>query len=1474
MFVFQFKQPGKNTTQSILTQEQREQFLGNGTYYGASNAFADAASKHFTQGLIFTFTQRWFEQEPQSLLAGNMIEVNLGKPFTSGNAKKAYQATLDYVKATLDDLKTYLETNFKLGISVSEMHDSNGRLVGYRLLSTQTTEDMEKSIATALGGSAPAPPAPTQQPQNTGGSQTQPTQGGSSIVGGIKPGTNLSGPQGSQTGLGQRNSDIALLNTRLLELESASLDDFTTASQQFDAIQAIDQRIWNNLRGLYPNDANSRNAAYQKIWDDVLAGADDSSTVKQAFKNGVDKNSASFIYNRMAAITLINEVDNQLYKMLAQKYSTTTDPITGMQTTETDQSVRDAISAYLVQIRKTGMSDAAAQQLFGRNGEALDAFIEQMNLNHILISTTGKPLTVADKYELVVQYLSNNMDSARAAWQNFQARFPQSSATITTMPQIVTISDDVWSKMGSPLNTTDANGNVVNKKPDRRNSYDIFTSLSFAHGLDDLSASAKVSDTFLLAILGQVTYDPVLGYTVTPSTLSQLPPHASMIFAANPSIMTGVLTDGATLDRAVARIKIGLGDMQTIYNRSGPDYRFEDMADYAKNTWAPMVAKGDVFSELRRSTIKGTEYGQIEITDPRVELFQTYGAAGSTFAVGNMMARYRLGSMLFMNRPVYGMQGAGYYDDLRATRDYNAYQRDLTTATLPYSYIATSYWSPPPLYLRVDESAYISQLYAGMQTILRKRADYTNRIARIGGAIQHSSAPDISQTDFGTYMQGSKWGQAAMMSGSTSSQDFKDKDGQKYADASAQQFRLYGQNLQTQSVGVYHAFADWLATQANQMTVIAGNPATLNNVGETLVLGTGNVMGASTAGSSNMTITNTGTAAPTLNTGLYIGDANILIGGYHHYDKTQTESGTGISTVANGQDDFGAYFLLNGFWYRLDFHGRMKQDVIDYLNNNAPQVNADDALTHTYQESSNAVGSPWRVNAGLETHQETEKETNTSIPGEGSLTGYFAGFQAPSNTAVIAARTIENDWAAGIAQLFGSVTDGDLLVVRARRLPLSTVQLGTYGTYGTTYNQPGRGPRAYKFGEEQSRLNNNALPITFADVVFQGMNQYRINAFAGVTDLGEQGSAGASYVDQTLGGGLYYTFRKVTDAKGNTTNEPAEVFAGFGSRGTFMSWPSSITGFYYENDTGGRQLKQFGWSTAMQLSDDVTLFSNALFNPDVKAGYFTPKGLADMTKQVGALGQNVLNGQAAFKSDYNQRISLSKQWGQGLLDLHNQVMNWLPTDEQGASLAQFSLGVRARSGLFTQVSWSQTEDGGLVSGLFMPSENLAFFGQAVSDKQALGGFKVADGNVGVTGLYTKADSKDIYAVQVAVRDAFGASLMTSPDHDYYRASLLIGGRPANMMLDFSRMGDFLGYGALGTIYGVGGNFLPGLDLAAGFSRQELMNGPALNATTLNGSLYYTTASQNLMLEVSYGATYVSTSPDNWSVWRLGLHYRP
>jgi hypothetical protein len=87
-------------------------------------------------------------------------------------------------------------------------------------------------------------------------------------------------------------------------------------------------------------------------------------------------------------------------------------------------------------------------------------------------------------------------------------------------------------------------------------------------------------------------------------------------------------------------------------------------------------------------------------------------------------------------------------------------------------------------------------------------------------------------------------------------------------------------------------------------------------------------------------------------------------------------------------------------------------------------------------------------------------------------------------------------------------------------------------------------------------------------------------------------------------------------------------------------------------------------------------------------------------------------------------------------------------------------------------------------------------------------------------------------------------------------------------MDYTRLDGLEAFGATGTIYTISG-----VDLAAGFSRQLLAG---VNATTLNGSIYYTTPAQDLMVEVGYGSTWVggSSPVGSWGLWRIGFNYRP
>ena len=1266
---------------------------------------------------------------------------------------------------------------------------------------------------------------------------------------------------------------VDAMRSKLTGLAFFNPNDLGATYALMKDVGTLNSALETKLIQLFTTDQALIQTQRKAFWASVMEGAPANSFVAKAFANGyVAGTSDAAVLNAFTGITLIRQLDGLLKDALGGRISPSTistavndaaslgsiDPINAgtiisalesknpandkqlkialddavasglllpgqasllqakiLTLNSGDTQIKVNISQQLNQLINTNSLDYAASVLYGPDGEALDAFLKSHNLS--LYDDKGVLKSAGEKYIESVMLISDRLVELRNQTAQFASLYNSSYTLLATDRTGFNISDEAWNAMQKPLSA----------KPLDRPTFDAFTLLSFVAASDTPEFHARIPDAYLYK---------------TARLLVDLPPSGALLVAERPEILTNLRKNIENESVALSLMDVGLRDLRSIYaGKFGFDVRFMAMKEYADG-WISLTADADLLSHVKSEAIRGTEYGQIEVADPRLELHQTYGRTDMSFSL-DVFSHWRLGGLVFRDLPVYERFGTPYGDDLRTMGDYNQREQDRFFKSRPYVYIADAFWAPPSLSLRMDYNSYNDALYAMMQKL---RDKYTKsesiRVSSVGINLQGSGTPGREDLDVGARLRGREWGQTAFGGYSNRESTTYDKDKQVVADNSSTHAQVSGSNLALDGSRLYNAFYDWVNNQTKSQATIGANNITLERVSDALY------------GSADAE--------------LY--GVNILISTAHYSNLNQTAESTGERNVSTQNEDHEVFLRCTDGWYRVKFNSRQRNDFIDFLNGSGAQVDSDGYLRHLYQEASNKTADPVRVNAGLETYQEHDKLVGYST--DGDVNGMFVAVKFPTpglddgQSVVLGARTIEKEGIGALAQMFGpreKATVVSLDVSNVRR-PIQQLFFGPNGYYTSYY---GLGPRSYTFGEQQTRDKRAGEDLVLVNFAWLALEQYRVQAFGGGSKSGEFGMAGGSFSDHGLGVGAYYIYRTPT---GNIRDsQPAEVFLGFGQTGNVFSWPASTVGSYDRSEIGGNTAENANLTTSIQLDKNTTLYGNLFINKNSLAALSSSRILGSIQSQVTQLGDDIKASQNLFDTDYNAGIALRQDWAQRLFGIHNMMESFVVGDDYRSGILQYSLGLKKKDGTTTQIGFANTRDGGLFSFIYAPNNNLTFFTSLPTGHENsvgnMGGVKYADDQFGVAGLYHEVDKRSYGALQLSLKDAGGFQLQGG--HQYARTSLLIGDVRTNILFDAGMMGEagkeFVGYGAT-----YNSRAATNLDISLGLTR-EYLKGTTFNATGITGSVFYTPPRGT---QLEFGGNYLWVLGERWWYAHIGVRF--
>ncbi len=1416
--------------------------------------------------------------------------------------------TLTYHREFFDALKTHLHDVWGIDAEIGDkpgteaIKDDQGRAndVAIRILSVRLTnspEDIENRIiqTARANGLIPAAPAETDRatPAETG-SATSPD-----LTTPLQRANQMSAPPATATPanaavlMSQFAEDADKMRSLIQQLENNNPDNFTNADALLQSISSLVNAPGSGLlsrmvgAGLTQSEQNGQ---IQAFWNYVLSGMPADFTYRSAFGNGtgyVSGTTDTAVYRQMAVIVLIHEVDATLKEALSGQMSAA--------------AARTQYDALISQMRNKGAMEQAARTLYGRNGEALDELMSRLQL-----PSAGLP--AGDKFLTLSAYVITNATSLNSQWTGFMAAYdggqvdsktgqPQGAAGLIMYRLYdMDLSDSTWAKLGILDNAGQPQSKISS-----RSAIDAFTTLALVHDALNGEFGNYVSDHFLYSVADRLSY---------------MPPRTAVLVASHPEILINLGKQINNEGTALGLFDIGIRDMGGIYSSVPYADRFAALQYYAEG-WAKLTANASLLSHVLSQTVHGREYNQIEINDPRLELFQTFGRTDFTFNL-DIYARLRLGSLLFNDRPVFQHFGSGYTDDNRIVADQNAFEAERVFSSRPFTYMQNAAWYPPALQLRLDYGAYNDALFQLQRRTFNNYNQENISVRGYGLAAQRSTVPDMSQTDIGASMSGRKWGQSAFAGLSTSSQSNKNAAGAEVSAEDAQAARIDGQNLQSSTARVYKVFADWLAHQSTSTSSQASN-IKLEQVDERLVDGVD----------------------------AYLYGADIIISGTHAFNKTQKDASasliskddvqtalnqlvsdgtitlnqsnaitnalprlskfssndiqtavdsipsaspdaltdnqsaavisglsgkfttySGIRTQTGKADDFNVFIRTGAGWYRAAFTARQRASLLDDLNGANISVDSDGLLEHQYHELATRATAPVQADVGYETYFSRDQ-----LAGEdtGPRNGYFAAFRFPtgakSQMAAVKAQSIAGENAIAAAELFGSVKDGSVLYASVFNIRETAIGRTAQGTPYS--GDRGLGPRAYMPGEQDARDRRAGTDMRIANLAWTAIEQHKFQLFAGgPAGAYKTGVAGGSFSNRHFGLGSFFTF---------DNGRPIERFTGFGAQSEFIT----LSAFYYQNQQPGQAgqpaqpTEQYGWTTRVRLGEKTTLFTNALVDPNLLSTAFTPRRMNSVLTSVQALEAAIVAGQASADADYNARKALYRQWVQNLLAIHSDLLNYLPTYEYWAQQAQFSLGLTSGEGLY-KLTYSKTNDGNFAAGLLCPTKNTSFFfvSPLQNSRRAalgpLGGAKFVSGDFEIAGTYNQLDGRDVAGLQLFVRNTLGISAFAGGQKtdnvwraNYARASLLFGGRPANILIDYSQAGDL-------TAYGITGSARVALDLDAtvAWAREQLHVG--FSSNTYTASAYWQT-DPNTQLQLGVSGTWFADQ--RWEWLRVGFQKR-
>ncbi|PIT84605.1 hypothetical protein COU37_02265, partial [Candidatus Micrarchaeota archaeon CG10_big_fil_rev_8_21_14_0_10_45_29] len=928
--------------------------------------------------------------------------------------------------------------------------------------------------------------------------------------------------------------------------------------------------------------------------------------------------------------------------------------------------------------------------------------------------------------------------------------------------------------------------------------------------------------------------------------MKNLPAGTAAIIAQNSQIMTGLSLEALKPGSSLGLFRQGINDIIKIYATLNNEARVGAIAGYASE-WGKLSSQGNLLSHLKAESVD-TQNEQIQILDPRLSLFRTYGRMDNTYSIRDIFARFNLGRQFIDETSLFRKYGNTLPDrTVASASNWNVREHDEFFYTMPKGWSSKANWDVPPLHLRLDYGAYLSQLGGVRDRILREHTPKGVKFRSIDAGTQAKWGPATMEADAGARLYGSKLGEQLMMGASYRGKEtIVDDVGttQNLAEGAA---RVAGSNLLSQEAGLWNGFVDWYSrVQEDYKDANVGGadiPLTLTKVNEDLF---GNVSS-------------------------YLYGSDIIIGGWHHYRQNEGLQGDEVKTDvasrgAPNRDEIEIYIRRNNGWYKVDFKQRDYESFRKSLADGERTVDSDGLLQHSFVEAYQRLGGTLEeANVAWERYIETEMGEDKKY----NMNGHYVGLKFDFGLAGLNAQSLENERVTTLGMLFGDPKNMQNATVAYAGMFNLKQYVEDRGRSETYRNYRDRRNRAYRFGEQEQRDNFFNEEMVLGNVVLQGINQYRVQAFGGVgksdKELAKEdlATAGVSAYGKTseqgaLGFGAYYTYKN---------DEPVEAFVGAGAKGEFIGLPATATGYYYNREYNDESLGEYGWMASADLGKGVTLFSNAYVNMDNIRTGFSDKRLEAIKTDVAGLKKDIDANWDVFSDEKkrNSQITLGRAWANRLFNLDYRVQNYLMTDATWARPAEFSLGVKTEEGLY-KTTYMRSNMGDELSMLISPANNLAFFASKLGADDWYAGGKIISGSrdFAVAGTYGRLEGNRLATVQTMFKDKFGISIMGGDD--YWRVSALVGTRPFNILVDIRDKSGLFGYGATARY------FAPmGLDFALGLNRNEL-RGTGFSTIGIKGEIEVPVGPTS-NLGIGYYNTHISKSGDNWGYLRLNFSAR-
>ncbi|MFA5108785.1 MAG: hypothetical protein WC492_04630 [Candidatus Micrarchaeia archaeon] len=547
-----------------------------------------------------------------------------------------------------------------------------------------------------------------------------------------------------------------------------------------------------------------------------------------------------------------------------------------------------------------GPLEAASISLYGMDAKALEKTMKDIGIER----TAGNAYANINHF---AEYIANNIETLQSEWRVFASINQKSSETIMTSTHPLDIDLPLWNTLFGSGTTYTGN----------RPAFDAFSTVALikANGID--KDFQRITDYELSRFV---------------NTMSTMPPGIANIIASQTGILSYLKQTALTPGAAVSNFDaIAPGLLRTYSSISAAD-RFDALAEQA-DRWANVKSKGNLLSHLKSETVE-TRNDQIEILEPRVQMMNEYGVYDNTYGANDILARFCLTPNYLIEENIFRKFGnVNTQTGLHATSERNINEHYRFFTTMPQGYFNQTDWKLPPLYLRMDYGKYLSEIEKINSDILYEYTPKNLNFTSMRAGAQAATNPFGEKFDTGVRFRGSKYGEGLMAGYSTDYEKTLNDEGEISAKQWQKAARLDATSLQTQTLSVWNAFADWYSIRREdyKKAGVADIPVTLEQVDENLY---GNIDSR-------------------------IFGAQVLIGGTHRYNKDESLDAHDVAKAGNVED------LVNALKaQRLVFSDAeiskisamaTKNEVIVDMQGNVYNLSMTDGLIDIYDQYSNPI---------------------------------------------------------------------------------------------------------------------------------------------------------------------------------------------------------------------------------------------------------------------------------------------------------------------------------------------------------------------------------------------------------------------------------------------------------------------------------------------------------------------------------------